>query len=108
MQQQVYTNNVCESNGHTQHPANNSAAGGDGDQPPNNVGGGSGDGGGGGSSSNGNDAPRNGVSGSTPNESKVTLDKTNQDIVRLIAQHLKEIGLERSADLLMTESGCSL
>ncbi|KAJ9594415.1 hypothetical protein L9F63_014140, partial [Diploptera punctata] len=36
------------------------------------------------------------------------IDKTNQDIVRLIGQHLKTIGLNRTADLLMQESGCRL
>ncbi|XP_032671548.1 WD repeat-containing protein 26 isoform X3 [Odontomachus brunneus] len=41
------------------------------------------------------------------------MDKTNQDIVRLIGQHLKTVGLEnttfsRTADLLMQESGCRL
>ncbi|XP_046387568.1 WD repeat-containing protein 26 [Ischnura elegans] len=36
------------------------------------------------------------------------IDKTNQDIVRLIGQHLKSIGLNRTADLLMRESGCRL
>ncbi|XP_050073988.1 WD repeat-containing protein 26 homolog [Anopheles maculipalpis] len=38
----------------------------------------------------------------------VKLDRTNQDIVRLIGQHLKDIGLERSAEMLMQESGCCL
>lgn len=38
----------------------------------------------------------------------VKLDKTNQEIVRLIGQHLKNIGLERSAEALMQESGCCL
>ncbi|KAJ8669841.1 hypothetical protein QAD02_001100 [Eretmocerus hayati] len=36
------------------------------------------------------------------------MDKTNQDIVRLIGQHLRTVGLDRSADLLMQESGCRL
>ncbi|XP_067010012.2 WD repeat-containing protein 26 isoform X3 [Anabrus simplex] len=36
------------------------------------------------------------------------MDKTSQDIVRLIGQHLKTIGLDRTADLLMQESGCRL
>ncbi|XP_011137847.1 WD repeat-containing protein 26 isoform X1 [Harpegnathos saltator] len=36
------------------------------------------------------------------------MDKTNQDIVRLIGQHLKTVGLDRTADLLMQESGCRL
>lgn len=38
----------------------------------------------------------------------VKLDKTNQEIVRLIGQHLKNIGLDRSAEALMQESGCCL
>ncbi|XP_075224042.1 WD repeat-containing protein 26 isoform X2 [Lycorma delicatula] len=37
-----------------------------------------------------------------------TMGKTDQDIVRLIGQHLKTIGLDRTADLLMQESGCRL
>ena len=39
---------------------------------------------------------------------RVQLDKTNRDIVRLIGQHLKLIGLDRTAEVLMQESGCSL
>lgn len=39
---------------------------------------------------------------------RVQLDKTNRDIVRLIGQHLKLIGLDRTAQMLMQESGCSL
>ena len=39
---------------------------------------------------------------------RVPLDKTNRDIVRLIGQHLKLIGLDRTAQMLMQESGCSL
>jgi WD repeat-containing protein 26 len=39
---------------------------------------------------------------------RVQLDKTNRDIVRLIGQHLKLIGLDRTAQTLMQESGCSL
>lgn len=39
---------------------------------------------------------------------RVQLDKTNRDIVRLIGQHLKLIGLDRTANVLMQESGCSL
>jgi WD40 repeat protein len=38
----------------------------------------------------------------------VQLDATNRDIVRLIGQHLKLIGLDRTADVLMQESGCEL
>ncbi|XP_058809219.1 WD repeat-containing protein 26 isoform X2 [Phymastichus coffea] len=36
------------------------------------------------------------------------MDQTNQDIVRLIGQHLKAVGLDRTAELLMQESGCRL
>jgi hypothetical protein len=38
----------------------------------------------------------------------VQLDSTNRDIVRLIGQHLKLIGLDRTAQMLMQESGCTL
>ncbi|XP_059614868.1 WD repeat-containing protein 26 homolog isoform X2 [Phlebotomus argentipes] len=38
----------------------------------------------------------------------IHLDQTERDIVRLIGQHLKIVGLERSAELLMEESGCCL
>ncbi|CAB3367499.1 Hypothetical predicted protein [Cloeon dipterum] len=36
------------------------------------------------------------------------MDRTNHDIVRLIGQHLRTIGLNRTADMLMQESGCRL
>ncbi|KAF5304558.1 hypothetical protein FQA39_LY09609 [Lamprigera yunnana] len=38
----------------------------------------------------------------------ISLDQTNQDIVRLIGQYLKSEGLNRTADSLMLESGCRL
>lgn len=38
----------------------------------------------------------------------IQLDETNRDIVRLIGQHLKLIGLDRTAQMLMQESGCTL
>lgn len=38
----------------------------------------------------------------------VPLDQTNQDIVRLMGQYLKSVGLNRTAESLMTESGCRL
>ncbi|XP_022899945.1 WD repeat-containing protein 26 [Onthophagus taurus] len=38
----------------------------------------------------------------------VQLNRTNQDIVRLIGQYLKNEGLDRTAELLMIESGCRL
>ncbi|XP_055376774.1 WD repeat-containing protein 26 homolog [Condylostylus longicornis] len=53
---------------------------------------------------NGGDS-RNGF---TQQFSKINLDKTNQDIVRLIGQYLKNVGLEKTADVLMQESGCYL
>lgn len=40
--------------------------------------------------------------------SKPILDSVDQDIVRLIGQHLKLIGLDKSAETLMQESGCCL
>ncbi|CAB0035689.1 unnamed protein product [Trichogramma brassicae] len=43
-----------------------------------------------------------------PTISTKIIDKTNQDIVRLIGQHLRTVGLDRTADLLMQESGCRL
>lgn len=36
------------------------------------------------------------------------LDKTDYEIVRLIGQHLKTIGLHRTAEVLIQESGCRL
>lgn len=39
---------------------------------------------------------------------KITLDSSNKEMIRLIGQHLKTIGLEQSALALMKESGCSL
>lgn len=73
----------------------------------------------GGASTNGttatNEYPSNGVANHTNNNhadlqtiERVQLDKTNRDIVRLIGQHLKLIGLDRTAQMLMQESGCSL
>lgn len=69
----------------------------------------------GGPHANGNVIPEsdndiNGVNGETnPNLGPPKImDKTNQDIVRLIGQHLKTVGLDRTADLLMQESGCRL
>lgn len=55
----------------------------------------------------------NGIRNHTNNNShelveRVSLDKTNRDIVRLIGQHLKLIGLDHTAHMLMQESGCSL
>lgn len=44
----------------------------------------------------------------TQQNQNIQLDNTNRDIVRLIGQHLKLIGLERTAQMLMQESGCTL
>ncbi|XP_076231171.1 WD repeat-containing protein 26 isoform X1 [Calliopsis andreniformis] len=69
----------------------------------------------GGPHANGNMVPEtdgdiNGVNGETNQNlgPPKIMDKTNQDIVRLIGQHLKTVGLDRTADLLMQESGCRL
>lgn len=53
---------------------------------------------------NGHEDATNGIA-DTP---IVTLDQTNQDIVRLIGQYLKSEGLNRTAESLMLESGCRL
>lgn len=58
-----------------------------------------------------NGTTTNGVSNHTSNHDhveRVHLDKTSIEIVRLIGQHLKLIGLDRTAQMLMQESGCSL
>lgn len=39
---------------------------------------------------------------------KVHLDKTNQEIIRLIGQYLQSTGLDKTVELLMQESGCHL
>jgi hypothetical protein len=57
------------------------------------------------SSSNG--ASENGHE-DTSNGPALHLTQTNQDIVRLIGQYLKNEGLTRTADSLMAESGCRL
>ncbi|KAJ0175387.1 hypothetical protein K1T71_008546 [Dendrolimus kikuchii] len=50
------------------------------------------------------DAPN----GALPVSAPPTMTRTDQEIVRLIGQHLISIGLERSAALLMEESGLHL
>ncbi|CAG5119822.1 unnamed protein product, partial [Candidula unifasciata] len=40
--------------------------------------------------------------------SKRPLSKTDEDIVRLIGQHLRDLGFHRTAEQLTTESGCAL
>lgn len=39
---------------------------------------------------------------------KKQLSRCEQDIIRLMGQHLRGLGFNRSADLLMSESGCRL
>lgn len=39
---------------------------------------------------------------------RLPISQTDQDIVRLIGQHLRGLGLNRTADQLMVESGCRL
>ncbi|XP_078590765.1 WD repeat-containing protein 26-like isoform X2 [Branchiostoma floridae x Branchiostoma japonicum] len=41
-------------------------------------------------------------------KAKVVLSRSDEDIVRLIGQHLNGLGLHRTAELLMAESGCRL
>nr|CAD7462051.1 unnamed protein product [Timema tahoe] len=62
------------------------------------------------SQQNGTDASseNNAINGGPNGDIPKTIDKTNQDIVRLIGQHLKTIGLNRTAEVLMQESGCRL
>lgn len=38
---------------------------------------------------------------------KPELSKRDEEVIRLIGQHLRELGLAKSADTLMNESGCS-
>lgn len=40
--------------------------------------------------------------------SGVQLDKSNQEIIRLIGQYLHDVGLDKSVKTLMVESGCYL
>lgn len=40
--------------------------------------------------------------------SGIHLDKTNQEIIRLIGQYLRDVGLEKSVKTLMGESNCYL
>jgi hypothetical protein len=100
------SSSTYDMNGHRMDPDNSSNA----DQPSISANG---------TSSNnncGSDYTRNGIMNhnshldqySTQQNQNVQLDNTNRDIVRLIGQHLKLIGLERTAQMLMQESGCTL
>lgn len=62
----------------------------------------------GGDGTNGVMAAANGSAVDVQQKPKPVLDRVNQDIVRLIGQHLKLIGLDKSAETLMHESGCCL
>lgn len=44
----------------------------------------------------------------TVDRPRPVLDRMDQDIVRLIGQHLKLMGMDKSAETLMHESGCCL
>ncbi|ETN63144.1 wd-repeat protein [Anopheles darlingi] len=116
-------NNVANSsstsnnNNNNSNNANNVNSGGDADANgvANNNGlmarngGDAGGNGGGANSSSSSSSSGGGSSGGHSHAHRVVkLDRTNQDIVRLIGQHLKDIGLERSAEMLMQESGCCL
>ncbi|KAI5745357.1 hypothetical protein M8J76_010397 [Diaphorina citri] len=48
------------------------------------------------------------INGEVPAPAVKTMTRTDEDIVRLIGQYLRTIGLDRTADLLMQESGCKL
>ncbi|XP_077283902.1 WD repeat-containing protein 26 isoform X1 [Arctopsyche grandis] len=65
-------------------------------------------GGGGGGGGGGAQSPSANAAAPAPPPDRLQLDQTNQEIVRLIGQHLKSVGLERSAAQLMEESGCHL
>ncbi|ETE66207.1 WD repeat-containing protein 26, partial [Ophiophagus hannah] len=77
-----------------------------------------GDGGGGPSVNNGVSAPAgsalemgggSGVSvGSSALKKKKRLSQSDEDVIRLIGQHLHGLGLNQTVDLLMQESGCRL
>ena len=57
---------------------------------------------------NGNDSfNEHQTNGVLPGSSFIT-DETDKDIVRLIGQHLKNMGLNRTVDQLISESGCML
>uniref|UniRef100_A0A182PJT8 CTLH domain-containing protein n=1 Tax=Anopheles epiroticus TaxID=199890 RepID=A0A182PJT8_9DIPT len=90
------SNNATVSNNSSNSPAENDNGMGGNNNNGLTTNGDAGGGGGGGSSR------------PSPAHRTVKLDRTNQDIVRLIGQHLKDIGLERSAEMLMQESGCCL
>lgn len=59
------------------------------------------------------DSSSNQLNGDAPHSeykstTSVSISKTDRDIIRLIGQHLSSIGLNRTAELLMQESGCRL
>lgn len=50
----------------------------------------------------------NGDLNDTPINQTISMSQTDQDIVRLIAQHLRGLGLNQTAEHLIKESGCML
>ncbi|KAM7300151.1 WD repeat-containing protein 26 isoform X1 [Ixodes scapularis] len=48
------------------------------------------------------------ANGAAPGEKTKVGSRTEQDIIRLIGQHLRGLGLNRTAEQLIQESGCSL
>lgn len=65
-------------------------------------------------STNGCSAVQNGddsttaTNGTAPGDKAKVGSRTEQDIIRLIGQHLRGLGLNRTAEQLIQESGCSL
>lgn len=51
---------------------------------------------------------QNGVRGEEEDSPPHKLTEVQEEMVRLIGQHLIELGLKKSADILMSESGCRL
>lgn len=57
-------------------------------------------------SAHGNNSPQLDVSSS--GKKKKRLSQSEEDVIRLIGQHLHDLGLNQTVDLLMQESGCRL
>ncbi|KAG7232202.1 hypothetical protein INR49_009426 [Caranx melampygus] len=54
-------------------------------------------------------APSNNSGGSSSDvKKKKRLSQSEEDVIRLIGQHLHDLGLNQTVDLLMQESGCRL
>uniref|UniRef100_A0A8D3DQC6 WD repeat-containing protein 26 n=1 Tax=Scophthalmus maximus TaxID=52904 RepID=A0A8D3DQC6_SCOMX len=50
----------------------------------------------------------NNTSGTSDMKKKKRLSQSEEDVIRLIGQHLHDLGLNQTLDLLMQESGCRL